>query len=310
MKKKQILSYFLLLCMIVFLVYSFKASLIEKIDVHEHVKNLEQAERILKIMDIFQIKKMVLLATPSITFGEKTDKFEKYDENAEELFRIKEKYPDRFLIFVTVDQFDKDAVEKLENYSKRGASGLKLYNGVIDSLGPINSSKMYEIYEKCRELNLPVLIHVESLNEIQREEFEQVLDGFPDLKFNCAHFCGAESNLELLSNLLDSHANLMTDMSPWSRVGGFAVNDSKKFRDFFIKYQDRILFGTDIVLDERWKFDLVIKEWFRCDSALLEKQSFSCYKERSRVLEGMNLPREILEKIYLKNAEKFLHIAI
>jgi predicted TIM-barrel fold metal-dependent hydrolase len=279
---------------------------LDKIDIHEHIKDIGQAERVLKIMDDLHIEKMVLLGTPSLTFHEKTDKFEKYDEHNEKMLEIKEKYPDRFSVFVTINPEDKDAAKKLENYSIRGASGLKLYHGVIPSLGHINSSEMYEVYENCKELNLPVIIHVELLNATQMEEFRRVIEDFPDVKFNCPHLCGSATRLEILSKLLDSYPNLTTDMGPWHRVGKYAVNNTQQFREFFIKYQDRIMFATDIVLDETWESDSLVREWFECGINLLEKKYFTCYKEEGRILEGLNLPTEVLEKIYLINPTKFV----
>jgi len=167
MNFKHLLIPFLVICLLVAVYFLPKIKAIEKIDIHEHIKDIKQAERVLKVMNDLNIKKMVLLGTPSMTFGENTDVFEKYDEHNEEMLEVKEKYPDRFLVFVTINPSDVDAVQKLENYYKRGASGLKLYHGVIQTLGPINSNEMYKIYDKCRELHLPVIIHVEISNATQ-----------------------------------------------------------------------------------------------------------------------------------------------
>jgi len=306
MKPKHLLICILLVCFIVVVYYLQELRPLEKMDIHEHVKDVAQAERVLKIMNDLNIRKMVLLGTPSLTFHENTTKFEKYDEHNEQMLKVKEKYPDRFLVFVTVNPEDRNVVEKIENYSTRGAAGVKLYNGVIPSLGPINSSQMYEIYEKCRELNLPIIIHVESLDVEQDEEFEQVLRDFSDVKFNCPHLCGSAERLDILSRLLDAHPNLTTDMAPWHRVGQFAVNNSQEFREFFIKYQDRIMFGTDIVLDESWKSDFRVWQWFTCNTDMLEKKYFICYRENGRILNGLDLPKDVLEKIYLTNPMKFV----
>ena len=101
----------------------------EKIDIHEHIKDLNQTERLLPVMEKLNIKKMVLLNSPTLTFGENTTLFKGVDEHADEMFKIKEKYPDKFLVFVTINPNDTKVLEKFENNIKKGASGIIIYNG-------------------------------------------------------------------------------------------------------------------------------------------------------------------------------------
>ena len=51
------------------------------------------------------------------------------------------------------------------------------------------------------------------------------------------------------SRRLDRYPNLAVDIS--ARLGDLAFQDSAKVRDFFLAYQDRILFGTDVVMRQR-----------------------------------------------------------
>ena len=279
----------------------------EKIDIHEHIKDLNQTERLLPVMEKLNIKKMVLLNSPTLTFGENTTLFKGVDEHADEIFRIKEKYPDKFLVFVTIDPNDTKVLEKFENNIKRGADGIKLYHGLKMGLGPINTSLMYKIYERARENKLPIVIHAEALDPEQRPQLEQMLADFPDLKIKCAHFCGSATNLVLLQILLDKYPNLYVDMSPWQRVGSVsAKREAELFRNLTIKNQDRIMFSSDIVLDGDWLNEQMIEKWYRCNLDLLEKESFECYKSSVNPVHGWNLPNDVLKKIYWDNPEKFL----
>ena len=73
--------------------------------------------------------------------------------------------------------------------------------------------------------------------------------------------------------------------------------DRENIRDFFIEYQDRILYGTD---------------WGRSDpidSIISRYVNTFIYFETDRNVfgtQGLDLPREVLEKIYYKNAVKLI----
>jgi len=303
-KHRSYKAYLFLLLVLAIELYIFinpQVSSYKKIDVHEHVLGLNQTVRLVKVMDMLKIERVVMLDTPSITFGTNTTRFENYDEHMEELFRIKTAYPDRVLILYTFNSSDSGVVQKFESNLKRGADGLKLYNGVIPELGPINSSTMYAAYGVAEKYKVPVIIHVEAMDEEQREEFEHVLKDFPNVKFTCPHFCGVESRLDVLAEMLDKYPNLYIDSGPWQRVGQFAVLEPEKFRQFCIKYQDRITFASDMVLDnqdENW-----IGKWLKCDIDVLEKRVFFCFNEPGVQLNGLYLPPEVLEKIYETNPQ-------
>ncbi len=297
----------LLFMVFLFLLLPPGTRLVEKIDVHEHIKDMKQVERLLPIMNKLRITKMILLGTPTMTFGENTSVFNGTDAHMEELFKIKKKYPSRFLIFYAPNPNDPLAPQKVRTNAPRGIDGLKFYHGVIGGLGSIDGSRMYEIYKEADRYDLPVVIHVEALNATQFSEFSHALEDFPNVKFVCPHFCGVQNKYDALASLFDKHRNLYTDMSPWHRVGKPAVNNIQAARNFVIKYQDRIMFSTDIVLTDGWISSSDIERWFRCDIDLLEASVFKCYKEGNKLLSGLNLPETVLIKIYKQNPRKLLN---
>jgi len=291
--------------------FPFSSKNFEIIDVHEHIM-LEEKEtaELVSLMDEMKISKMVLLDTPSITFG-KNNRFEDYDANVEQQLKMKALYPDRFLVLYTYSPDDVNGPKKIEEYAKKGInekiSGLKFYNGVLlafsnlTDFDPINSTRMYAAYQKARELRIPVTIHVEALLKSQFEQFEQVLTDFPDVTFICPHLCSVESELPVLESMLARHRNLYVDSGPWHRVGTFAIEEPEKFRAFFIKHSDRIMFGADIVRAIDVNTQLNMKAWIQCEKDLLEKEQFTCYREKGRekeILKGLHLPPDVLRNIY------------
>jgi predicted TIM-barrel fold metal-dependent hydrolase len=74
-------------------------------------------------------------------------------------------------------------------------------------------------------------------------------------------------------------------------------------RRFFLKYQDRVLFGTDTV---------PAKEAYRMYYRFLETDdeyfdpAGGHHRQGWWMIYGVFLPREVLEKIYTKNAERLL----
>jgi predicted TIM-barrel fold metal-dependent hydrolase len=306
--KKDFFGKIFLLLGLVFLAYfvslSSNTSNIPAIDVHEHIMlNNSETAKLIAIMDQLNISKMVLLDTPGITFGT-SENFTDYDENIQIQLKMKSLYPGRFLVLYTFPPWDKDGPSKIEEYYKQGIDGLKFYNGVIyDLLGPINSSQMHAAYQKARELNLPVTIHVEALDEEQFAEFEQVLNDFPDVIFICPHLCGSAENLTVLDSMFAQHKNLYADSGPWSRVGKYAVKNPETFRQFFINHSDRIMYATDIVRADDVNSNINMTKWFKCDRDLLERIDFLCFKEKGW-LKGMHLPENVLKNIYEINPKK------
>lgn len=139
---------------------------------------------------------------------------------------------------------------------------------------------------------------------------DHMLEKHPDLIFIGAHLGSLEWSVDELGKRLDKFPNMAVDMA--ARVPHFrcqAVADWKKVHDFFIKYQDRLLYGTDIVADNRkspeqiktLSNDLWLSDWkfFVTDEKMTVPQVEGEFK-------GLKLPRKVIDKIYRLNAEKWL----
>jgi len=86
-----------------------------------------------------------------------------------------------------------------------------------------------------------------------------------------------------------------------------SVRDRERVRDFFIRHQDRILYGTDLTQDpasDPAEFARAAHATWRSDWRYLATG------ERQRVdmidadVPGLALPREVIDKIYFRNARR------
>lgn len=286
------------------------------INMHEHIESINESDKYLVAMDGNNISMSILLGSPNITIGLTIDpekgKFSGYDENNEELFKIKERNPDRFVIFCTINPEDDDKLEKFKECVEKGALGLKLYSGHGDFYTiPLNDPGMYPVYGYLQTNKLPVMFHVNTYYYLA--EFEAVLNDFPDLVVICPHFCLSTRYLTRLRRLMDEHPNLYIDISfgreQFLKTGLKRIsNNVEEFREFFSDYNKRILFGTDMVVtrnprkSEEWIGDII-----RCYRGLLEKESYNCFLV-DHTLRGLAMNDHALKKIYEENPRSLLNL--
>lgn len=138
---------------------------------------------------------------------------------------------------------------------------------------------------------------------------DNMLEKHSDLKFIGAHLGSLEWSLEELAKRMDKFPNMAVDLARMQDLNLHALNDPEATRDFFIKYQDRLLYATDVQVREtdnpemmnqstnesrrrHWKF-------FTTDEEFSLPGIEGTYK-------GLHLPKEVVDKIYWKNAAKWL----
>ncbi|MDX9881395.1 MAG: amidohydrolase family protein [Prolixibacteraceae bacterium] len=137
---------------------------------------------------------------------------------------------------------------------------------------------------------------------------DHMLTKHPDLKFMAAHLGSMEWSVDMMAEHLDRFPNMVMDMA--ERICHLQVqaqNDWQKVRDFFMKYQDRLLYGTDRgdyggIKEENIKsraHETWVEDWkfFTTDEMMTSKTVEGEFK-------GLKLPRDVVDKIYYKNAEK------
>jgi uncharacterized protein len=252
--------------------------------------------------------------------------------------------------------FFDDVVSEVTAQQRMGAQGVKIFKDLGMSIrGPdgkllaIDDKRLDPFWAKCGELGLPVLLHAadpkeywqpltyNSFHYAMRSEKDQhydrdkmpsweelirqrdsVLKKHPRTKFIGAHVGSLTFDLDRLGKTFDKYPNFYVDCSARTRILGRL--NPKAVRDFFVKYQDRILFGTDSSVlhgvkpdDEKaaraWQ-DRAARfygrhlEYYETDRlGLMEPYGWG--KEWLRIT-GVKLPPEVLKKFYHANAEKLI----
>jgi len=139
---------------------------------------------------------------------------------------------------------------------------------------------------------------------------DRLVAAHPGLRIVGAHLASLEHDVREVAARLDRYANLAVDIS--ARLGDLASQNSAAVREFFIAYQDRILFGTDVVMQAR---PSTMPETERqaaiADLANTYRMHFN-YLETGEDLDvrgirttGLSLPRDVLRKVYQHNAERW-----
>jgi len=281
-----------------------------KIDMHEHYRVGGDIDTFLEAAGCFGISKVVFVPTAS---GPDNAGYEKHWNSL--IKKAKESYPDQVIPFCTIDEADPQAAELVEQYILEGAMGLKLIGGHPEFYDePLNSENMYKVYQVVDEYDIPVLLHGSIINIPElKDQLDQVYGDFPDVTFIHAHYCStimSGIDLDQCAELLDKHPNLYIDLSMGggiARYHKYLKQDLQKIKDFVVAYQDRILFGSDIILrSKRNDFDWLY-ERIRCDIDLHQKVEYTCeFGESDWVHQGFNLDEEVLRKLYYENPKKVL----
>jgi len=134
----------------------------------------------------------------------------------------------------------------------------------------------------------------------QIRAFENVVAKYPNLTIvaaHCAWIICQDAQIDYLRYMFSTYPNLYVDVSatfPYLHLVNY-----DNIRDFYIEYQDRILYGSDF---GRFNEDGIQRtaDMFADHFATLETD-LPVNRGRAK---GLNLPRDVLEKIYYKNALK------
>jgi predicted TIM-barrel fold metal-dependent hydrolase len=230
--------------------------------------------------------------------------------------------------------FFRRSVERLERFVAAGACGLKLWKDLGLSLRDqngeflcVDDERLAPLFDKAAELRVPVMFHtadpdafflpIDRFNERYEElaahpdwgfsashfpkaellaQRDRVFRRHPHTTFVAAHMAERSEDLSYVGQLLDTHRNLFVDMSARTAELGRQPYTS---RDFFLKYADRILFGTDLVPEVEmyrlhYRFFETSDEYFEYPSHASRQGRWNIY--------GLKLPDHVLQKIYRENA--------
>ena len=275
------------------------------IDVHTHIgttwngnKELTP-ELLLSWMDEHDIEKAVLLPLTS----PESSSFLLLTEPA---LKAAKEHPDRFIPFCSIDPRTsvvggvKGFKDVVQSYVDKGAKGFGEHKVGLDFNDPL----MMRIYEVCQDVGIPLLFHCDNLRGKDKPglpNLEDALKSFPKLNF-IGHGPGFWASISgdidakdlggyptgpvkpggALDTLMEKYPNLFCDLSAGS--GAQAISRDKAFgREFMIRRQDRLLFGTDY---------------------LQPGQAVPQFE----VFDSLNLPETVQAKVYRQNAIRVLKL--
>jgi predicted TIM-barrel fold metal-dependent hydrolase len=307
------------------------------IDVHNHVNDAQgidehmPPQQVVKVMDETNVKTVVILTG---MWGDKLQRV--IDEMVKPYpgrFIVFEQ-----IDFSKIDDpnFSQEMVAQLDDSVWRGARGLKQLKdlGLTDrdksgKIIAIDDSRLDPLWEEAGRLGIPVSIHtsdpeaffhpINNTNERYEEltehpdwsfygpqfpskeellaQRDRMFAKHPKTTFVALHMANWPENLDYVSQLLDKLPNVMVEFGAREAELG---RQPRRAREFFIKYQDRIMFGTDNEVTET-----MYRNHFRWLETADESFDYWGYPGQGRwKIYGMELPDVVLEKIYHKNAER------
>ena len=238
-------------------------------------------------------------------------------------------------VLIKSSDFTKQAVVALENDVRAGARGLKLtkelglaFRDWTGKLIAVDDPRLDPIWEKCGELGIPVAMHTADPKafflpfnqhneryeelllhpewryaedpdlpsfEILLEQRQRIFARHPRTTFIALHF-DEPNDLSRVGRMLDRFPNVYVEF------GGRQMELGRQpyaARAFFLKYQDRILFGTDV---DHWKPEMYRNffRWLETDDDYFDHAIAPAGGHWK--IYGLKLPDSVLRKIYNENA--------
>ncbi len=134
---------------------------------------------------------------------------------------------------------------------------------------------------------------------------DHVLANNPKLRMVGVHLGSMERSLENIASHLDKYPNFAIDTA--ARMEYLMLMPPEKVRAFLIKYQDRVLYGTDLDIDPDVNIPDTLTEW---QSVYARDWKFLATGEtltvQGKQVHGLNLPRPVLQKIFRDNAIRWI----
>lgn len=299
------------------------------VDSHVHFDGVESPAHFYRLLGLVNYTGVNLLAVPG-------------GRGAQEngwVRQRKTEHPDFFSIFgcmvhdpAQVAAHDgRYLVGQIEAHLANGFDGLKMLEGkpaCRRGWAPLKlDDKYFFPYWDCvAEKNLPVTLHVsdpidmwlprngepaeygdlDSQDEFLRQAVA-LLERHPQLRINFPHFMYLSPQLERLGALFDRFPGILVDLAMGDEFLYYGTANPQKMRDFFIRYEDRILYGTDLhdrnslrhgrakaeilrlFLESDRPFDNIVQ--------LAMGRQPSTYSNGVKTLHGLGLPDATLRKV-------------
>jgi predicted TIM-barrel fold metal-dependent hydrolase len=330
----------------------------KRIDVHTHISP-DGIARSLKIMNEWGIDGMVNLS--GMHPGPPRHALETQLEAAgQSMGRIAVFTTPDFRVLRTRKDWGVALADQLAEARKAGAIGLKISKGLglgfptPDGKGllKIDDPGLNALFERAGQLGMPVAIHIGdpkafwkpvnrdnerwdelkvhpewAFNDPKLPSWQALYDAFErrvarhkKTTFIAVHFGNDPEDPVNVARMLDRYPNFFIDTA--ARVPEIGRHDAAKMRAFFIKYQDRVLFGTDTGIgadDDAMMYGSTGADVpTRADEERFFKSTWRYFETSDKQFEsptpiqgrwkidGVGLPDDVLRKIYFDNAARIL----
>jgi predicted TIM-barrel fold metal-dependent hydrolase len=303
------------------------------IDVHNHQRSTtpERLAQVLKDMDAINMAVMVNL---SGGYGDRL-------KSAVDAMRAAS--PDRFVVFANIDfnniddpEYGKRVAAQLDQDIRNGARGLKIFKNfgmdLKDSKGErihVDDPRFDPVFQVCAARGVPVLIHtgepkglfdpMDKYNERWLElklhprrgrtpdkyptwealmaEQHALFARHPKTRFINAHLGWLGGDLARLGALMDKLPNMYTEFGAVIEELG---RQPRFARQWFIKYQDRVMFGKDTWNPKEYG------TYFRTFETADEYFDHDRKYHGIWKMYGLDLPDDVLRKVYYENAKRVI----
>jgi len=256
----------------------------------------------------------------------------------EEALAVQRTWGDR-VRFIVVPQWGDDSANRVDDWLRRLEAFYNLGSRMLKfHMAPgtmaarhyrLDSPELRPLFREIRARKMAIMTHVgdpdtwyggrysDASKWGTREEhyqmWESVLSEHREIPWVGAHLGGNPENMGRLQRLLDTYSNLMLDNSATRWMVREISNHRDEAREFIIRNEDRILFGSDQVSGNDRGFDFLASRFWAHrklweTAAIVPSPIFDpdLPEDRQPMLRGLALPDQTLQKIYHDNAMRFL----
>ena len=297
------------------------------IDCHLHLRRLDDLANLVRIAGAARFDRVNIVCISGRGANESA-------------FVAKAEHPDLFYFFGGLDHTARlsggrvrtpSLAEQVDRLTALGADGIKMletkptFRKSFDV--PVDSDYFDEYFAHLEETGRPVIWHVNDPEEfwdaekipswarehgwlydgtfVDKEtlyaEVERVLKRHPRLRVIFAHFYFLSADLPRAERFMEAHPSVSFDITPGIEQLYNMSGEPDASRDFFVRFSDRILFGTDISsgqkVDGTVDWAGMVRRWLETGDTFRESADYG-------VLRGLALPDDVLEKIYRGNFER------
>jgi len=273
------------------------------IDVHTHIGRYVDPEKtltargLIEWMDEHDVEKSVVLplVSPESTI---------YLQPPDAAIEAAKEYPDRLIAFCSVDPRAvvgggvRGLIDIIQRYVDRGAMGFGEHKVGLDFDDPL----MMRVYEACETVGIPLLFHLDTIRGKDKPGLpglEHALNTFPKLDF-IGHGPGWWASISgdvktlggypkgpvadggAIDRLMETYPNIYGDLSAGSGANSIG-RDADFGREFMIRRQDRLMFGTDYLRPGQ------------------DVPQFALF-------DRLELPSDVEAKVFRKNAERVMKL--